>query len=82
VISSGVPRCIIAANMIECPYCYSPVQPSDAVCGKCGRSIDRWRTGFYTRQALPAKSKTAVWVGAVVLFLVMVLGFAKSCHWF
>jgi hypothetical protein len=68
--------------MIECPYCYSPVQPTDATCKNCGRSIERWRTGFYTRQELPTKSKTAVWVGASLVFLLIVAGFAKSCHWF
>jgi predicted amidophosphoribosyltransferase len=68
--------------MIECPYCYKAVKPQDAVCGNCGKPIERWQTGFYSRQELPAKSRTAVWVGAVVLFLLVVLGFARSCHWF
>lgn len=67
--------------MIECPYCYHAVKPQDAVCPNCGKSIERWRTGFYTRQALPARGRTAVWVGAVVIFLLVILGFARSCHW-
>jgi hypothetical protein len=67
--------------MIECPYCYAAVKPQEKVCGNCGKAIDRWRTGFYTRQSLPARARTAVWIGAVGLFLLVVLGFARSCHW-
>ncbi len=67
--------------MIECPYCYNPVKPADSVCGRCGKAIARWQTGFYARQALPAKARTAVWVGAVFIFLLLVFGFARSCHW-
>ena len=26
-----------AVNMIECPYCYAAVKPSDDACAKCGR---------------------------------------------
>jgi len=68
--------------MIECPYCYSPVQPSDDKCGKCGREIARWQTGFYTRQPLPSRTRTIVWVAAIVVFLLMIAAFARSCHWF
>jgi hypothetical protein len=67
--------------MNECPYCYAAVKPSDSVCGNCGRQIERWQTGFYTRQPLPTKSKTAVWVGAILAFLLVLAGFAKSCGW-
>ena len=68
--------------MNECPYCYAPVALSDAVCGKCGREIERHRTGFYTRQPLPTKSRTAVWVGASLATLLILAGFARACHWF
>jgi predicted amidophosphoribosyltransferase len=67
--------------MIECPYCYKAVKPQETVCGNCGKPIERWQTGFYTRKELPAKSRTAVWVGASLLFLLVVAGFARSCHW-
>lgn len=67
--------------MIECPYCYKAVKPEDAVCPHCGKAIERWQTGFYSRQQLPAKSRTAVWIGAALLFLLVLAGFAKSCHW-
>jgi predicted amidophosphoribosyltransferase len=67
--------------MNECPYCYTAVGPTDAVCPKCGREIERWQTGFYTRQQLPTRSRTAVWVGAILAFLLIVAGFAKACHW-
>jgi hypothetical protein len=76
-----MPRCIIAPAMIECPYCYAAVSPQDSVCSNCGKAIERWRTGFYSRQELPARSRTAVWIGAALLFLLIVGGFAKSCHW-
>ena len=68
--------------MIECPYCYKAVKPEDTVCSHCGKHIERWQTGFYTRKQLKGGSKTMVWAGAVALFLLVVLGFAKSCHWF
>ncbi len=67
--------------MIECPYCYSVVKPQDAVCPNCGKAIERWQTGFYSRQALPKKGRNAVLAGAALLFLLMVAGFARSCHW-
>jgi predicted amidophosphoribosyltransferase len=67
--------------MNECPYCYARVGPNDTVCPNCGREIERWQTGFYTRQPLPAKKRTAVWVGAVLLLLLVLFGFAKACHW-
>ena len=66
--------------MIECPYCYAPVNPGDATCAKCGREIEKWRTGFYTRKPLPLKSRTAVWVGAALALLVILAGFARACH--
>lgn len=66
--------------MNECPYCYTAVGPGDAVCPKCGREIERWQTGFYTRDKLPTKSRTAVWIGAVAAFLLVVAGFAKACR--
>jgi hypothetical protein len=67
--------------MNECPYCYAVVKPSDELCGKCGRAIGRWQTGFYTRQPLPSRTRTLVWVVAAVLFLAIVAGFVRSCHW-
>ncbi len=67
--------------MIECPYCFARIKPGDAVCPNCGREIARWQTGFYTRQTLPTRSRNAVWAGATLLFLLIVAGFAKSCHW-
>jgi DNA-directed RNA polymerase subunit RPC12/RpoP len=69
------------AAMIECPYCYSPVKPGDTVCPHCGREIERWQTGFYTRQRLPTRSRTAVWVGAALALLVLLAGFARACKW-
>jgi hypothetical protein len=53
----------------------------DTVCPKCGREIERWQTGFYTRQPLPGKKSAAVLAGALVAFLLIVFGFAKACHW-
>jgi hypothetical protein len=67
--------------MIECPYCYSPVKPGDTVCPHCGREIERWQTGFYTRQRLSTRSRTAVWVGAALALLVLLAGFARACKW-
>ena len=67
--------------MNECPYCYARVGPDDVVCSKCGREIERWQTGFYTRQKLPTKSRTAVWVGVVLALLLVLAGFARACHW-
>jgi hypothetical protein len=66
--------------MNECPYCYSAVGPNDAVCPKCGREIERWQTGFYTRQPLPGKKKTVVRVALITAVLVVLGGFARACH--
>ena len=66
--------------MNECPYCYTAVGPDDAVCPKCGREIERWKTGFYTRQKLPTRSRTAVWIGAIAALLLVLVGFAKACR--
>ena len=68
--------------MKECPYCYAPVKPLDTVCPKCGRDIERWQTGFYSRQPLAARSRTLVWVGAILATLLLLLGFSRACHWF
>ena len=70
------------AQMIECPYCYKAVKPADTVCSHCGKPIERWQTGFYTRKQLKGGSKGMVWIAAIGLFLLVVLGFVKSCHWF
>jgi hypothetical protein len=67
--------------MYECPYCYAAVKNTDETCPNCGREIARWQTGFYARQPLPTRSRTAVWIGAIALFLLIVAGLAKSCHW-
>jgi len=67
--------------MKECPYCYAQVGPNEAVCPGCGREIEKWQTGFYTRQKLPARSGTAVWAGAILALLLILAGFAKACHW-
>jgi hypothetical protein len=67
--------------MNECPYCYAAVNPTDETCPRCGREIGRWRTGFYARQPLPGRARTAVWVVATLLFLLIVGGLARSCHW-
>jgi hypothetical protein len=53
----------------------------DSVCPKCGREIERWQTGFYTRQPLPKKKSAAVLSVALVAFLLIVFGFARACHW-
>lgn len=66
--------------MKECPYCYAAVKLGDTVCPNCGREIERWQTGFYTRQPLPSKSRNAVLIGAVLAFIIIVAGFAKACH--
>ena len=68
--------------MNECPYCYASVGPADAVCPRCGKEIERWQTGFYTRQRpLPAKSRTAVWIAALAAMLLVLAGFARACGW-
>ena len=83
----------LAVPRSACPACRAPITALQNIpliswlvlrgrCANCGKPIERWQTGFYSRQELPAKSRTAVWVGAVVLFLLVVLGFARSCHWF
>ena len=66
--------------MKECPYCYAAVGPMDLVCPKCGREIERWQTGFYTRQPLATKKKTAVRVALIVAVLLVLGGFARACH--
>ena len=63
--------------MNECPYCYTAVGMDDSVCPKCGRKIEQWQTGFYTRQPLPERARRAV--RAAVAFLLIVGGFARSC---
>ena len=67
--------------MKECPYCYAAVGIDDSVCPKCGREIEKWQTGFYTRQPLPRKKSAAVLAAAAVAFLLIVAGFARACHW-
>ena len=67
--------------MKECPYCYAAVGPMDLVCPKCGREIERWQTGFYTRQQLTTRKRTAVWAVATFAFLLVLAGFAKACNW-
>ena len=66
--------------MKECPYCYAAVGMDDTVCPKCGREIERWQTGFYTRQPLPRKKSAVVLTAALIAFLLIVFGFAKACH--
>jgi len=66
--------------MKECPYCYAAVGINDSVCPKCGREIERWQTGFYTRQPLPKKKSAVVLSVALVAFLLIVFGFARACH--
>ena len=66
--------------MNECPYCYARVGPNDAVCPNCGKEIERWQTGFYTRQPLPRKKSAVVLAVAAVAFLLIVAGFARACH--
>lgn len=66
--------------MKECPYCYAAVGVDDSVCPKCGREIEKWQTGFYTRQPLPRKNRAIVLAVAAVAFLLIVAGFARSCH--
>ncbi len=68
--------------MKECPYCYAAVNAKDSVCPQCGREIAKWQTGFYTRQPLTARSRAAVWAGAILALLLVLGGFAHSCHWF
>jgi predicted amidophosphoribosyltransferase len=67
--------------MNECPYCYAAVGATDAVCPRCGKEIERWQTGFYTRQRLPTRKRTAVWAVAAFALLLVLAGFAKACHW-
>jgi predicted amidophosphoribosyltransferase len=67
--------------MNECPYCFARVGPTDIQCPNCGRKIEHWQTGFYSREPLPKKTRNVVWFVAVLLFLLIVGGFAKSCHW-
>jgi hypothetical protein len=67
--------------MKECPYCYTAVGIDDSTCPKCGREIERWQTGFYTRQRLPRRKTAAVLTVAAVAFLLIVAGFARACHW-
>jgi uncharacterized membrane protein YvbJ len=68
--------------MKECPYCYTAVGVDDSVCPNCGREIERWQTGFYTRQPLEKKKSAAVLSIAILAFLLILFGFAKACHWF
>ena len=67
--------------MNECPYCYTRVEPGTVKCPRCGREIEQWQTGFYTRQPLPRKTRTTVWVVAAIALLLVLGGFARSCHW-
>jgi uncharacterized membrane protein YvbJ len=67
--------------MKECPYCYTQVSTTEVTCPNCGRPIDQWRTGFYARKPLPARSRALVWAVAVLAFLLILAGFAKACHW-
>jgi len=67
--------------MNECPYCYASVGPNDVVCPRCGKEIERWQTGFYTRQPLGTRKRTAVWAIAAFALLLILTGFAKACNW-
>ena len=67
--------------MNECPYCYTKVGVTDTTCPNCGRKIEQWQTGFYTRQPLPNRTRTAVWIVAAIALILVVGGFARSCHW-
>lgn len=67
--------------MNECPYCFARVETTDTECPRCGRKIEQWQTGFYSRQPLPSRTRNVVWFAAGLLFLLVLAGFAKSCHW-
>ena len=67
--------------MKECPYCYTKVATTDVKCPNCGRQIEQWQTGFFSRQPLTTRSRTTVWVVAILAFLLILAGFAKACHW-
>lgn len=71
----------LEAAMKECPYCYARVGPTDVVCPRCGRKIEHWQTGFHSRQPLSSRARAVVWVVAGTAFLMVVAGFARSCHW-
>lgn len=66
--------------MNECPYCYASVSPGVSACPECGREIERWQTGFYTRQQLPGRKKTAVQVVVILAVLLVLGGFARACN--
>jgi hypothetical protein len=70
------------APMKECPYCYANVGPTDVTCPRCGRKIEHWQTGFYSRQPLPKRTRNVVWIVATVALILVIGGFARSCHWF
>jgi uncharacterized protein (UPF0212 family) len=67
--------------MNECPYCYARVEPGASTCPNCGRKIEQWQTGFYTRQPLPGRTRTTVWIVAAIALVLVLFGFARSCHW-
>ena len=40
----------------------------------CGRKIEHWQTGFYTRQPLPKRTRTTVWIVAAIALLLIIGG--------
>ena len=73
----GCPKCRVIFNFLS-----KRINPERLpVCPKCGKEIERWQTGFYTRQPLPTRKKTAVWAIAGFALLLILAGFAKACHW-
>ncbi|HYB53870.1 MAG TPA: hypothetical protein VEG84_08385 [Thermoanaerobaculia bacterium] len=67
--------------MNECPFCYAQVSATDAVCPRCGRRIEQWKTGFHSREPLSSRTRTMVWIVAGVALVLIIGGFARSCHW-
>ncbi len=66
--------------MRDCPFCFTPIGDEATQCPGCGRRIDVFRTGYYSRPTLPPVRRAAVLLAVTGLLAILATGIVWSCR--
>lgn len=65
--------------MRECPFCFRTIGDDAVECPNCGRRIDVFRTGYFSRPDLSRPKTALIWVAAIVILGLLAVGVFRGC---